>query len=228
MDPLPPRNSAGGWGRRPCREGWARRRPAATTPRSRSSPRCRCTSAGSGGTPATRRPRTRRGTARAAASSRRRPRRGKAPSPRPRPRPGGPWSGGRRRPPVGTTPRHPPSFNLGMGADVAHDRRLQPAEREVETVVEHRPGNAIAVGSPLIAIAIDRGPARIAEAEEPRDLVERLAGRVVDRLTEQPVLARGPASRRASCAHPTRAAPPPGARARAPRAAPRTGGPRGG
>ena len=50
-------------------------------------------------------------------------------------------------------------------------------------------GKAIAVGSPLIATRSIAGPARIAEAEEPGDLVERLAGGVVDRLAEQAVLA---------------------------------------
>ena len=38
---------------------------------------------------------------------------------------------------------------------------------------------------------LDRRTARVAEAEEAGDLVERLAGGVVDGLAEQPVVARG-------------------------------------
>ena len=48
-------------------------------------------------------------------------------------------------------------------------------------------GNAIASGSPRSAASVDRRTARVAEAEEPGDLVERLAGGVVDRLPEQAV-----------------------------------------
>ena len=50
-------------------------------------------------------------------------------------------------------------------------------------------GNAIAVGIAAAREAVDRGTARIPEAEEPRDLVERLARRVVDGLAEHAVLA---------------------------------------
>ena len=50
-------------------------------------------------------------------------------------------------------------------------------------------GKWIASGSPRNAAFVDRRTTRIAELEEPRHLVERLTGGVVDRLAEQAVLA---------------------------------------
>ena len=79
--------------------------------------------------------------------------------------------------------------DVGMLADVVDDRRLQAAEAEVEPVVEHRPREADRLGIAVQRGVVDRRPAGIAEVEEPRHLVERLAGGVVDRLAEQPVVA---------------------------------------
>ena len=175
-----------------------------------------------------RRPRTRvERTARAATSWR--PRRRRAPGPwrRPRPQPAAPWPRARRRPPPGTTRRHR-QRDVGVLADVVDDRRLQPAEAEVEAVVEHRPGEGDRRRVAADGLAIDRRPARVAEPQEPGHLVERLAGGIVDGLAEQAVAGRGRASRSASCGHPRRAAPPAVARASGPRGTPRRGAPRGG
>ena len=51
-------------------------------------------------------------------------------------------------------------------------------------------GNSNAAGSPSAACALDRRAARIAEPEQARRLVERLAGGVVERLAEHLVASR--------------------------------------
>ena len=80
----------------------------------------------------------------------------------------------------------------------------------------------------------DRRPARVAEPEQPPDLVERLAGGVVERSCRAADRSGGRASRRGTCGRPTRRArragrPGPGGRRRSGRAARRRRrGPRGG
>ena len=78
--------------------------------------------------------------------------------------------------------------HVGMLAHVVDDRRLQPAEARSRA---RRPciarGNADRLRVAVERRPIDRRTARVAEVEEPCDLVERLAGGVVDRLAEQPV-----------------------------------------
>ena len=119
-------------------------------------------------------------------------------------------------------------LGLGMLAHVLHHRGLQPREREVVAVVEHRARERDRVRIALACQAVDRRTAGIAEPEEPRDLVERLARRVVDRLAEHAVLAvvvhRD--EQRVPARHDERDAT--AARASGPRAAPRTCAPRDG
>ena len=70
--------------------------------------------------------------------------------------------------------------------EVAHgveQRRLEPGEREVEPGhARDREGERLRVA--LAREPVDLGAARVAEAEQPRALVERLAGRVVERRPE--------------------------------------------
>ena len=124
--------------------------------------------------------------------------------------------------------RHVGRLGLGVGPHVVHHRRLQPGEAEVEPLVAHRPGEVDRRRVAVLGHPLDGRAAGVAEPEEPGDLVERLAGGVVDRLAEQPVAARARASRRASCGRPTRAARRSASRSTGRRAAPRRGGPRGG
>ena len=79
--------------------------------------------------------------------------------------------------------------HLRVAADVVDHRGLHPAEREVEAVVHHGPGEADGRSVPLGSQAVDDGAARIAEAEVTGHLVERLAGRIVDRRAEVAVSA---------------------------------------
>ena len=111
----------------------------------------------------------------------------------------------RRRPRPGTTRRRRRP-RLGVLADALHDRGLEPGEREVVAVVEHRARERDRVRVALAREPVDDGSAGIAEPEEARDLVERLARRVVDGLAEHPVVRRDPPSRSASCGRPTRRA----------------------
>ena len=78
---------------------------------------------------------------------------------------------------------------LGCGvANERQHRRLQPAEAELEIAArDHRSGQAMAPALPPVGELRERGAAGIAEPEHLRGLVERLAGRVVQRLAEQPV-----------------------------------------
>ena len=66
-------------------------------------------------------------------------------------------------------------------------------------------GNENASGSPVAREPVDRRAARVAEPEQPRALVERLAGGVVERRAEHAVAARGRARRAAACARRSRA-----------------------
>src|SRR5262249_42743252 len=76
----------------------------------------------------------------------------------------------------------------GGGRVLAHvlpDRRLEPTEAEVEPAALHaRARKADRAGVAVAGQAIDHRPAGIAEAEDLRDLVERLADRVVARAAE--------------------------------------------
>ena len=78
--------------------------------------------------------------------------------------------------------------SVGMLAHEGHDRGLQPGEGEVG-LAGHRPRERDRVAVAAAREAVDRGTARVAEPEEARDLVERLAGRVVDGLAEHLVVA---------------------------------------
>ena len=75
--------------------------------------------------------------------------------------------------------------------DPAGDRGLEPGEREVEAVpleVASRGQTAREVDGDLVAVAggaVDVGAAGERQPEQPRHLVERLAGRVVDRRPER-------------------------------------------
>ena len=78
-----------------------------------------------------------------------------------------------------------PSLEL-LVPEVAHlveERRLEAREREVEP---GHPGHREVerLGIALLRKAVDRGPARVAEPEQARALVERFAGRVVERRAE--------------------------------------------
>ena len=78
----------------------------------------------------------------------------------------------------------------GIGPRLGDDppgRGLEPREAEVVRVAEPRPReDAVAAGRRL-GRATDRRAAGVAEAEQPPDLVERLAGGVVEGRAEQPV-----------------------------------------
>ena len=60
-------------------------------------------------------------------------------------------------------------------------------EKSKPVVAPSARGNAIGLGVALHREPVDGGPTRIAEVEEAGDLVEGLAGGVVDGLAEQPV-----------------------------------------
>ena len=132
---------------------------------------------------------------------------------RPRPSPGTPRRA-RPRPASGTAavalvgrggPRRPRASPTIRRAAVLRPEKLksyespQPRPRE-RTVVRRRP----------LRRPLDRRPARVAEPEQPPDLVERLARGVVDGLAEQAVRRGGRASRRGTCGRPTRRARPAG------------------
>ena len=115
----------------------------------------------------------------------------------------------------------------GSAPDVVHHRGLQPGEREVG-LAAHRAREAHRVRVAGGREPIDRGAARVAEPEEPGDLVERLARGVVDGLpgdAVSPVVLHHDEQRVAAGddQHDERVAP-----ASALRATPRRGGLRGG
>ena len=72
--------------------------------------------------------------------------------------------------------------------DLAPRRGLQAAEREVERVAQPGAREAPVAVRRASRRGHDRRPARVRQPEQPADLVEGLAGRVVDRLAEQAVL----------------------------------------
>ena len=63
------------------------------------------------------------------------------------------------------------------------------SEKSGSAPAQHRARQGEALGIALRGLALDLRPARIAEAEELRDLVEGLADRVVDRGAEPDVVA---------------------------------------
>ncbi len=68
-----------------------------------------------------------------------------------------------------------------------HDRGLEAAEAEIESVVQHCPWKIDCSRITLGRQSIDRRAAGIAEPEKTRHLVEGLTGRIVDGATEQSV-----------------------------------------
>ena len=89
-------------------------------------------------------------------------------------------------------------------ANLVQQRRLEAREREVEA--RHaRDREVERLGVALLREAVDRGAARVAEPEQPRALVERLAGRVVERRAEDVEARRGPARRAGACGRRSRA-----------------------
>ena len=194
----------------------------------RSSPRCRCTSGGSGRKPC---------SPSASHTSRNCSRSNEfAATPPPRHRPFAPTSAAARR---ALRQQHVDDCllerrgdvggaHVGVRADVAHDRGLEPAEREVEALVRASPAgtrsrsdrrSSRAGRSPGRPGSRDRGTAR--PCRTPPRRRRRSSGRAAG-------TSRGRASRRASCDHPTRAARPRAAAGRAPPTSPRRGAPRGG
>src|SRR5439155_16391129 len=78
----------------------------------------------------------------------------------------------------------------GVGArrvDGPSRRRLQAREGKVVGVAEPGAGERGAVPACRLRRTLDRRAAGVVEAEQPAHLVERLAGRVIDGLAEQPV-----------------------------------------
>src|ERR1043166_1050241 len=68
---------------------------------------------------------------------------------------------------------------------------LQTRERELVALVPHRPGKREATGIALAREPLDRGAARITQAEQRGYLVERLSGGIIASRAEQPVAAPG-------------------------------------
>ena len=99
---------------------------------------------------------------------------------------------GRRHSHAGASPR----------LDAARHRRLQPGEREAERGSSSRPsadaGTRPRAGSPVARRPVDRRAARVRQPEQPGHLVERLAGRVVERVATGARSASGPRSRTSS------------------------------
>ena len=76
----------------------------------------------------------------------------------------------------------------GFAATYRTTAVLSPLNEKSKPVVRHRPRERDRVRIAAHREPVDRRAAGVAETEESRDLVERLAGGVVDRLAEQPVL----------------------------------------
>ena len=77
-----------------------------------------------------------------------------------------------------------------IGARLDHDpasRGLEAGEAEVERIAEPRPGKDAITLRRTFCRAADGRPARVAQAEQPADLVECLAGGIVQRRAEQAV-----------------------------------------
>ena len=204
----PRRRSSGERQRRPRVEvepgPHARREPPGARPR-RSSPRCRCTGPVAG---------RRAGCPRASASPAIRARRAAfAATPPPSTIPRAPTSSAARIVLVASTSTteswnpQASSATTGVGqrcrrarrpgrpssaracADDPAGGRLEAREAQVVRVAGSQArGNTRSFAVAALGRPRDRRPARVAEAEQPADLVERLARRVVDGLAEQPVV----------------------------------------
>ncbi len=73
--------------------------------------------------------------------------------------------------------------------DLAQGGRLQPGEAEIERAAQVRTRKRIAIRVAASRRLLDRRSARIAQPQQSRALVERLAGCIVDRLAEHRELA---------------------------------------
>ena len=168
--------------------------------RRRSSPRCRCRARAAGRGPGRRAP----ARARAAGGSRRRRRRSpgaarlsassarfgaarSAPR-RSRARSDAARSAARRV--VSSGPRSRTLYSSAV---------FRPANEKSSPATRAPVGNSNAVGSPVQRQLRQRRPARVAEPEQPRALVERLARGVVERLAQRLVAARGRRPAPAAC-----------------------------
>ena len=76
-----------------------------------------------------------------------------------------------------------------MLANKVHHRSLQPAETEIETVVHHRPWKIHCSRITFGGRTIYRWATRVAEFKITGDFVERFPSRIINRATEQPVVA---------------------------------------
>ena len=83
--------------------------------------------------------------------------------------------------------------------DGAPRRRLEAAEAEVERLAQPGAREAALVRAGGRGGLLDGRATRVRQAEQPPDLVERLAGRVVDGLAEQPVVQVVRSSRPGTC-----------------------------
>ena len=111
----------------------------------------------------------------------------------------------RARPPpsrAGSWPStsRPSTVEPELRGDLAPRGGLQAAEREVERVAQPGAREAPVMARRSSGRGHDRRAARIRQAEQPADLVERLPCRVVDRLAEQSVAQVVASSRRGTCA----------------------------
>ena len=90
------------------------------------------------------------------------------------------------RPLIGGGQVGPPLQRLGLAkiAHLVHERGLQPGEREIQPGQTLRGREGKRAGITLSRQPLERRAARVAEAEQPSPLVERLAGGVVERLAE--------------------------------------------
>ena len=79
-----------------------------------------------------------------------------------------------------------PGLGTG-GVDDPPRRGLETGEAEIIRVTEPGPREDPIAGGGGLRRALDRRSARVTEAEQPPDLVERLARSIVDGLAEQPV-----------------------------------------
>ena len=96
----------------------------------------------------------------------------------------------------------PPRLRTSVSTAVFSPEKLM--SRSPESSIGR--GSDTAPRATLLGELRERGSARIRQTEKLRGLVERLAGRVVQRVAEQPVVARRRSLRTAGCGRPTRAA----------------------
>ena len=85
----------------------------------------------------------------------------------------------------------PVAIQIVRRADGVQHGSLQAGERELEPIGDHRAREVKTRGVTFARQLLDRAAARVAEAKQRRDLVERLAGRVIARLPEEAVAAPG-------------------------------------